>query len=96
MSEVLKQIPAPLLTFLQKNECGTFGVVEASSKGVVTVTLSQGVSVKIEGKHKVGSKLYFDGEGKLVKVGEPDKAAEPAKKSSSIGTGSTVPRQQKF
>lgn len=96
MSEVLKQVPAPLLTFLEKNEFGTYGVVEASSKGVVTVGLSQGVSVKLEGKYKVGSKLYFDGEGKLVKVGEPTKEAEPVKKSSSIGTGSTLGRQQKF
>jgi hypothetical protein len=97
-----KKVIKAVYAFLKTDEKGKYALVAASAKKEVMLELDVGVSVRMPradlpgtGKIAVGTKVYFDAEGKateLVAVPEPVSGA----KTSSVGAGSMKVAQQAF
>lgn len=102
MSDQAKKVIKAVHAFLKTDEAGKYAVVAEVVKKEVVLTLDVGVSVRMPradlpgtGKLAVGTKVYFDAEGKateLVAVPEPVSGA----KTSSVGAGSMKVAQQVF
>lgn len=97
-----KKVIKAVYAFLKTDEKGKYALVSEAVKKEVMLELDVGVSVRMPradlpgtGKLAVGTKVYFDAEGKateLVAVPEPVSGA----KTSSVGAGSMKVAQQAF